>query len=501
MLKTWRSWPLYPVLLALALVLKVFLDADINIHASLRVMVILVVGAILLTAICVLLLGQVRGAFLAAALILIARSGDPGAGLLAALLAVLLVIAFLQVRRLRPRAAFPRQPNPWLNGLSAIVLGLTIVSGAQSGILFSIATHQGQPPGSLAPASASAQPSATPDIYMIMLDGYPRADTLARLFNYDNTPFLSALANQGFEVEDLNNSNYIWTALTMSSMYQMQYLQELPGATDSYPGLRRLINDNPVWDELRSRGYVIAANQGYWEQDSQRDADVSCDGGSNDFEMWFPSFTLGGALSRVIDPGIEADAIRSNVTHAWDCLDSLLAPTKQPKFVYIHVALPHLPIVFTATGSAADLRFFGKTRPDMDVTDAEFEAAYTSEIEYLNSQTLLAVSQLAQRPDQPVVIVFSDHGSESRLNFSDPIKGDVPERLSNFMAALTPGHPNLYSCDTEPINMFATLLDGYFGDSMPMRDSHHYLSPDVRPFDFTEVPDPDGSGGCAAPVP
>ena len=54
-----------------------------------------------------------------------------------------------------------------------------------------------------------------PDIYVILLDGYPRADTLARLFDFDNGPFLAALEAKGFDVSAGSSSNYMYTELTL----------------------------------------------------------------------------------------------------------------------------------------------------------------------------------------------------------------------------------------------------------------------------------------------
>ena len=45
---------------------------------------------------------------------------------------------------------------------------------------------------SRAVAGAATDPQR-PDIYLIQLDGYPREDTLRRLFDFDNSPFVSAL--------------------------------------------------------------------------------------------------------------------------------------------------------------------------------------------------------------------------------------------------------------------------------------------------------------------
>ena len=41
-----------------------------------------------------------------------------------------------------------------------------------------------------------------PDIYVVLLDAYPRADTLDNDFGYDNSPFLDGLRAEGFDVAE-----------------------------------------------------------------------------------------------------------------------------------------------------------------------------------------------------------------------------------------------------------------------------------------------------------
>ena len=64
-------------------------------------------------------------------------------------------------------------------------------------------------------------------------------------------------------------SNYMYTELTLASLFHMQYVDDIPDreAVQVPYGLslRSTINSNPVWDELRSRGYVIATALSPWE--------------------------------------------------------------------------------------------------------------------------------------------------------------------------------------------------------------------------------------------
>ena len=55
---------------------------------------------------------------------------------------------------------------------------------------------------------------AGPNIHMLVLDGYPRADVLARV-NYDNGEFLHDLRDRGFDVYEDSHSNYDLTPFSL----------------------------------------------------------------------------------------------------------------------------------------------------------------------------------------------------------------------------------------------------------------------------------------------
>lgn len=100
-----------------------------------------------------------------------------------------------------------------------------------------------------------------PDIYLLMLDGYPRADTLASDFGYDNGPFLTSMERLGFSVAWDAHSNYNSTILTLVSMFNIRDARELV-PTDVKPPkdfelLSQALNGASGLSELRNAGYEI----------------------------------------------------------------------------------------------------------------------------------------------------------------------------------------------------------------------------------------------------
>ena len=491
--------PLYPVVLAFTFVLAAFIDADVNLQAAVRPLVPVVVAVAVFTLVLAVALGPQWGGILTGLLVLVGRSGTLIHGALAILLVVLVGTAFVVARRIWPRADALRRPTNLLNTLSLALLGVTILTAAVDGSLGRLEVAQGAPASSLEadhPRAAGDQP----DIYLLMLDGYPRADTVTRLFGGDNEPFLGELEGIGFEVSRYASSNYMYTGPTLTSMLHMEYVDDIAelGEVEVPFGvsLRSAINHNPVWDMLRQRGYQVVAAKGPWEHENMRSADAFCGDSVNDFELFLTRTTLAGSALQRMLPDFEAEQQRAAVNEAFECFEHMDAPTAQPKLVFVHIGGPHLPIVFDETGAPADESVFAHTRQELEVSDVEFGAAYMAQLRYLNGRALEAAEVLAKRPDQPVVIVFSDHGSEARLDWTDGEESDLAERFGTLFAARTPGHPGLYDCNVTPIEIFPRLLNAYFGMKVAVPEARHFTSAVTDRLGFEEVADPDGAVAC-----
>ena len=116
-------------------------------------------------------------------------------------------------------------------------------------------------------------------------------------------------------------------------------------------------------------------------------------------------------------------------------------PTTKPKLVFTHVGSPHLPVVFAADGGPASPDLFGFTASDPAASPTAFRKGYVDQIKYLNASVLAAIEPLIGRPDDPIVIVMSDHGSELKLDWSSALNSDLRERFGNFFAATRRAKP------------------------------------------------------------
>ena len=66
-----------------------------------------------------------------------------------------------------------------------------------------------------------------PNIYAIMLDGYPRDDTLLEPFGFDNSEFLDQLRQLDFNVSSRARANYNKTWPALAAMFNGKYADEM----------------------------------------------------------------------------------------------------------------------------------------------------------------------------------------------------------------------------------------------------------------------------------
>ena len=505
-------WVTHPTLLAAAFVLDVALANHIEPGGFVRALVIAVVAGIGLTLACwAVTRDRWIGGLLATSLVVASISIIPfyfawtwlhdtlGPTLALGAFGIVLfaVIALPAMQRVRARrgAALLRRPATAAMNRFAAVLVIVV-------LVFRVAPDL---PGAAANAlrereRVSVTPaSELPDIYVLLLDGYPRADVLERRFGIDNSPFVDELRDLGFDVASASQSNYVFTQLTLASMFQMRHLEDVPELAPliGTPGwhvnaLRNALIDSPAFATLRAAGYRIVVTQPGYEHVALRNAadQVLEHGEMNDLERDVLKRTWLLDPLGALMPTFFTGPPRDRVIHAFDDLDRLPDEDRtQPTFTWVHLPAPHLPLALDADGQALPLdprRFDASDVAGFGITDAAFTAAYADELGYLNGRVLDAVRVLEAAPGrpEPVIVIMSDHGYTYDL-------ADVQARLGNFFAAFTPQAPGLLAEAPTLVNLMPILFNRFLGTHYPMSADRYFLSPGgTQILQLTEVPDP-----------
>lgn len=482
-------FPWYPVALVAAYVLTLWIDSGVSFLATWRALAVSVLGV----GVALVLLATVtRRPHLAAAIVIVAvgllvsRGVSGLAGMAALLVAVPTVLVIWS--RIRGTPTSPARMTTTLNTLSLFILAVVLAGGIPRGSYAALVTTDlGQGAGLL--PTAAREVVRDPSILVILLDGYPREDALEAAFGTDNVPFVRELEDREFRVAARSSSNYPYTQATLISMFHMRPLSEIPalesveaGREVPYPRMRQVANDNPVFDELRQRGYLIVASSPGYEHVTLRQADVFLDNGSlNEPERHLIRGTTVQWLIDTVDPQALADQHRQRIVAGLDYADQIAARLDEggPIFAFLHIPSPHIPVVMDDSGALLD----------DPPSDAEFRRqpiapdaadAYVRQLTYLNERALGAIDVAldAGSANEPIIIVMSDHGAAP-----PPLAGErwTPAHYANFLAIRAPASVDLdLPPDSTPVNLFGRLFAALFG-------SAHRGWPD-EPFSWIDVP-------------
>ena len=497
----------HPFALAAGYVLMVFVEVLVSPYAMFRSLLIALVAAGVLMALASVLTRNVHIGGVITSFLLFALVGWESPFLIASALVLIIVLAWLARRITNGRVPWPRATFV-LNVVStiflvAVVLRLPTTSGALDQVLHDLRQGAASVANDVEERPVSGAP---PDIVMILLDGYPRADEVARLFNVDNEPFLQSLDQRGFDVSRHSHSNYSITELTLASMLNMTLLDEIDelqpairGEADPQPLLRDVTNGARGLKFLKDQGYETIATAPGYEEVALRQSDVFLDSGQmNEFEVVLMRETALSAVIPAVAPDFMADQHRARVEAGLDSIRQLVPATAAtPRFVFIHIPIPHAPIVYGPSGE--HLRMSVNLPYDYNSDGQSLEvqrAEYAAQLGYLNNQVLAALDDALARLDHDsVIILWSDHGSRIDLD-ADP-ELSRQEYVSNFFAARTPGHPDLFGDSPTLVNTLPTLFETYLRTSTPRSPERFFVSHQAAPFRWIEIAVDDRSVGAA----
>ena len=258
-----------------------------------------------------------------------------------------------------------------------------------------------------------------PDIYFIILDAYSREDLLKTAFGFDNQPFVDQLSALGFDVIPCSRSNYNATALSLSSMLNLNYETTIgvdaASVSSGEATMVPWIKNNIVRNTMEDIGYNI-----YTFDNEFPGLDWP---GSNKFtlpkqeasiskQLLPPEsiFIKDSALNILLDSQVgifkelqtTVDSPYSNhIELVKNILDKLpgTATLAGPKFVYAHLILPHKPFVFDSQGNIrTDSHYFKDGNP---FTDDFYREGYIGQVEFANSQMVQILKDILHYSQKP----------------------------------------------------------------------------------------------------
>ena len=328
-----------------------------------------------------------------------------------------------------------------------------------------------------------------PDIYYIVLDAYGRSDVLKDVYGVDNSDFINSLKDMGFFVASCSQSNYSRTALSLTSTFNMDYLDSLNpdfNPDDSSTAwLLPYLRNNSVRKILSDIGYKTIAFQNTHEV-LAGDADIIY----TPVDFWDHLSPFEGLLFRVtlLRVWVDANGTSAQLTgdelHRQEILYTLkelpqIPDIQGPKFVFVHLIIPHPPFVFGPNGESVDIPPFDVAKGNI-YTDEDYKRGYSGSTIYISDRLKRIIPQLIEKSDvPPIIVVAGDHGP-------DPV-GGIQNSVRNLNAYYIPDGSELLYNRITPVNTFRVIFDTYFNGEYELLPDKSYFSPDSNYFDFIEL--------------
>lgn len=268
--------------------------------------------------------------------------------------------------------------------------------------------------------------SDEPARFLILLDGYPRADTLQEL-GVDISGFIEGLEARGFDYYPNTTSHHTRTYRTITYMLTGEAM-----AGDDWGTADERRQAREAW---YLPGYVTIAPP--FGSAVFLNNPVLNPGGFTIFEA---ELLARSALRHWVGDWV-MDGLRNQLDRSME----ILASTEEEQ-VFAHLLAPHTPFLYTAEGEAEMVECWPVCSP-VDIDAATF--GYTNEdwaggiaeyLSWLNPRLLETVDAIQANHPKAEIVLFSDHGGR----FDDT---NGAEWHKTFLAGYTPQRPGVFGTD------------------------------------------------------
>jgi hypothetical protein len=312
-----------------------------------------------------------------------------------------------------------------------------------------------------------------PSIYLLVLDEYPRKDALQKLFNFDNSHFLTQLAQRGFVIDSGSRSNYELTHLSMASTLSFDYLPFSGSPKNEDYGIAgKRLNKSLLWKMLKNEGYSITNYSIFTIDDNvpfrntyTRQYHVEYFGRTlpgrliEDFPSLFFSknkLKLKREHREYIDRSYNENQLKRMHAHQ---------AAAKPEFVYLHLMMPHPPYYMDSSGKAIDLINYKE------------KGNFINYMIYSNKVVLSIVDKIQKFPGQKVIYLLGDHGYRSDDTSRELFFDNLSALFSDPKMQVQQGVTN--------INQFRSIISQALRQNLPkVKDTSFYLTHGPGHFNF-----------------
>jgi len=347
-----------------------------------------------------------------------------------------------------------------------------------------------------------SESGSLPNVYYIILDGYPRNDVLKKHLDFDNNEFINFLKQREFYVAENSYSNYSLSSTSIPATMNMNYINfltdELGEDSRSYDPLLGkdfgLYADNQVIKNFKSMGYKVAKIGSvpmYLHEIPLADLSLCYKSIHLMDNRLFDTVARTSMIGYFIERWSE-DLQRQIILCAFEELPKISSYYEEPVFVWSHIMLPHFPLIFGPNGESITPGQSLLTMNHPEYTDDSWDVKqqFVQQIQFTNKKSIEFIDKILENEKRSVIIIQSDHGSAFGVNLQDPTDDDVFQRLSNFNAIYFPDekHREMLTYDRTNVNTFRIVFNTYFGSDYEMLEDKTYWGLSIKkPFWFKDV--------------
>jgi hypothetical protein len=341
-----------------------------------------------------------------------------------------------------------------------------------------------------APPPVATPAGSGPDIYWLIFDRYPSERSGRLAYGIEN-PIFDELKARGFYIAENSHANYQRTTFSLMGTFSAEFLDgrghaDIFGPTDVSGTYTRITNSN-VARFLKAQGYYhVHVSSDFSPTRLNVVADVNhVYDKQSDFGVAFVDSTAMPAIASRVGLTVSKWARRYRWT-TWEVdLLANLPPAPSPKFVFGHVLLPHTPYMFAADGSFVDVDE-SRSRPALQ--------RFSEQLTFTNDRMLAILDDLLSVPEaeRPVIIVQADEG---------PYPSDLEDQTRHDWTTATPEEREIkfgilnawYVPDgrdiglypeISPVNTFRLLFNAYFDTDLPLLPDESFTHSHPGPLEF-----------------
>jgi hypothetical protein len=326
--------------------------------------------------------------------------------------------------------------------------------------------------------------SSKPDIYFLVFDEYTNNKTLKKVWNFDNDGITNWLATKDFHVPVNTRANYTFTVYSVSSTFNMNYIDAKKGPdgtiTRNLLQANQSLSNNETFSILQKENYSInflapfknsikENGLGKWFDyliDHQIDMQTLPGKIIAHIQWYLKTGKWTGLNTNEVSDLLKekVEAIRNTVEQIKSTTDS--STNRKPHFVYGHFMTPHEPhLLFDSAGMLAQ---------EQKASIYPQVKTYTAQIGFANSIMKEVVTYILEHnKSNTIIIVEGDHGFRQFLEGPDWFMR-IPDStkkyfLPNFNAIYFPNKNYSRLYDTmSPVNTFRIVFNQYFNQHFPL---------------------------------